>query len=142
MKKRSLTDLYRTDPDVEKHGVWWDSGAGQFRIRRAGGDNVKYKRRLESLFKPYRRAIANNLMPEDKADELLRQLYAETIVTDWDEEVANTVSPSTGKLYGPYTVEACLLLWKDLPALWEDHKAIANELAVYRKDLLEEESGN
>jgi len=128
---------FQTSARHEQEGIELDLGeAGIFRIARAGGANKRYQKRLEALLKPYRRAIQTETMSNEKAQELLAQVYAETVILGWD----NVTGPDDEPL--EFNVENCTKLLIDLPDLFRTIRETAENAALYRETILEEDAGN
>lgn len=103
-KAQALVDPYagsRTDPALEREGVWIDFGVFKIRIARAGGANKEYKKALTLKVQPYRRMIAAGTLSEEKAQTLKSEVFIETIVKGWmvqqedDTWVAGVHDPKT-----------------------------------------------
>jgi len=76
-------DIFGTDQSLEKTGVWLDYTDFKFKIASTGSGNEKYKRVLKLVFKPYERQVQQNLLGDEKAEELLIKVFAKSIVLDW-----------------------------------------------------------
>jgi hypothetical protein len=133
----SIYEAFETDPDLEKQGIDIDYGDFKFKIARAGGANKKYQKRLEALTRPYRRAIQTETMDNAKADELIMQAFAQTVVLDWE----GVTDKETGELI-PFSSQACLKLFKALPDLFTDIREQATKWNMFKKDVQEEDSKN
>lgn len=75
-----LKKAFGTDKTKEMEGVKVTFGALTFYIARAGGANKEFAKVLEEKTRPYRRMIVNEVMPDETAEQLLKETYAETIV--------------------------------------------------------------
>lgn len=134
---RTIYGLFKNSDKSEQEGIVVDYGeAGKFRIARAGGSNRKYARRLEQISKPHRAAIRSEVLPDELANKLLIQVFAETIVLGWEGVLAEDGSPL------PFSVPNCVKLFEDLPDLFQDLREQANKGALFRQALLEADSGN
>ena len=121
----------------EKDGVELDlDGVGVFQIARAGGSNRQYTKRLERILNPHRRAIQSKTLSNEKADALLAQAYAETVVLSW-----TGVSGRDGEEL-PFNKENCMQLLIDLPDLFTVIKETAENESLYRATVIEDDSGN
>lgn len=130
-------DAFLNSDDHEKNGVELDlDGVGKFQIARAGGGNKQYTKRLERILKPHRRAIQTNTLSIEKADALLAQAYAETVVLRWEG-----VSGRDGESL-PHNKENCIQLLIDLPDLFRVIRETADNEALYRATILEDDGGN
>lgn len=132
----SAFDVFGTDKEAEVNGVEIDYGTFSITIARAGGANKKYTRALEAASKPYRRAIQTGTIQTETLNNILREVYAKTVVLSW-----KNVKDSNGQEV-PCTVEGITWLFKELPDLFEDIQAQASNLALFRTQKLDEELGN
>jgi len=124
---------FRTDPEREKAGIWVQYGpAGKFLLARAGGSNKEYAVRLEQLTRQHLKSIQHGMLDPVLADEILRQVYAEKVIRDWEG-----VTDEDGNLL-PFSVANCVKLLKDLPELFRLIVEDAQGFELYRTGLLEE----
>lgn len=133
-----LYDKLETDRDLETgSGVVLDYGDGvKIRIHRAGGSNQKFTNRQTVLIKPFQRQINNDTLPPEKGRELNIQLYAETVIVGWEGVTDRDGNPL------PFTKENAIRVMTDLPDLFSDLVASANDRALFRKAEQEEAAGN
>ena len=74
----------KTDPALEKDGVWIDyKGGVSLRCRRANSDNVEYCAAFERMLKKHGRSIENDALPMKEVNRLMAEIYADTVVTEW-----------------------------------------------------------
>lgn len=133
----STYSKFATDVDLEKNGITLDLGsAGKFVIARAGGSNERFKRAIQRASRPFRRAIANETMEEKQADEIAAKAFAQTVVLDW-----SGVTGPDGKPL-PFSVENAVKLFTDLPDLFAEIRRAAADGSLFRKEILEADSGN
>lgn len=132
----SIYQQFRTNPEIEQNGVTIDYGDFKFMIARAGGANRRYEQALEKKARPFRRALANDLLPNSRQREILMEVFAETVVLGWEgirgedgEEISH--SPA-----------ACLQLFKDLPDIFDDIKEQAERAALFRVSTRETQAKN
>lgn len=136
-KKSSLYSSFATNKGVEKEGVIIKYGEDtSIRIARAGGSNTAFSRRYEVLMRPYRRLVQTGQMDQEVQAEVMRQLYAETVVRGWEG-----VTDQNGNDL-PFTVENCVKLFKDLPDLFDDIVTHSLNAALYREEIREADSKN
>lgn len=154
-----LKQQFKTDADLEKQGIVIDYGEARIRIARAGGANQKFAKRLEAVTKPYKRAIQTETMDTQKGNELLQQVYAETVVLDWetktgendrgeaifetgiDPEDAGEDPEADGSLLAVNS-ENILKVFKNLPDLFQDLQEQAQKSALFRQEIMEADAGN
>lgn len=142
----SMYDQFKTDPDSEKDGIWVDYGEFRVRVGYAGGANKDFQKTMERLARPFRRAIATDSLPADKAEDILREAYARAIVKAWevkdeDGEFVSGIEGPDGDVVEP-SVENILATLVALPKLYEDLKSQAGSWSLFKASLREEASGN
>jgi len=135
-----LTNLYSafaTSKEVEKEGVIIKYGeATSIRIARAGGSNTAFSLRYEVLMRPYRRLAQTGQMDKEVQAEIMRQLYAETVVRGW-----KGVADREGSVLD-FSVANCVQLFKDLPDLFDDIVNHSLNASLFREEVREEDSKN
>lgn len=144
--KGGMYGQFKTDENLETKGVEIDYGTFCITLARAGGANKRYSRVLERLTKPHRRALATETMDPDRAAEILRESYAEAIVLKWETKVDGAFKPgieakSGGKLL-PVNVKNIMETFANLPDLFTDIQTMANQIALFREEILEDDAGN
>lgn len=140
----SLYKTFKTSGDLEKTGIYLQYGFVdddperpiRILIARAGGSNTKFARILEAKTKPYRRAIQTETMDPKMADNIFREVYAESVVLGWDN-----VSDVDGVAL-PFSKENVVKVFTDLPDLYADVREQANKAALFREAVLEEDAKN
>lgn len=141
----SIRSMFGTDAKTEREGVWLDFGEFQVRAARAGGANKKYQRTLEEIGRPHRRAMQLDLMDNDLAIDILRQVYARSVITGWqtkiNDEFVDGIDDGDGSVK-PMSEENILAIFRELPDLFDSIQADASSIALYRSSLREEASGN
>lgn len=140
----SIRSMFGTDAKTEREGVWLDFGEFRVRAARAGGANKKYQRTLEELSRPHRRAMQLDLMDNDLAMDILRQVYARSVITGWqtkvDGELVDGIEGKDGLV--PVSEENILAIFRELPDLFDSVQVDASKIALYRTKLREEAEGN
>ena len=142
----SLYNTFKTDAVREAEGFPIEYDDFRVTIARAGGANKAYAKVLEARTKPYRRAIALEIMDNDRSLEILREVYSETIVKDWETKVdgkwkKGIEAEGETKLL-PVTAKNILLTLNNLPDVFLDLKDAAEKLTLWRADLRETEAEN
>lgn len=140
-----LYSQFQTDSDLEKTGVVIDYGSFRVLVARAGGSNTDFMRVLTAKTKPHRRAIQTDTMDPKLAQAIEREVFAETVIKDWETEadggwVRGIESPDGGLL--DVTVDNLVRTFENLPDLYTDLKEQANKVALFRKKELEEDAKN
>lgn len=148
----NMFDQFETDANLETDGIWLDYGDFRVKIARAGGSNKRYLSYAETKTKPFRRAIAAGTMPEERSRALLFDIFAKTIILDW--QVADGVDEDTGDTIWKqgihkkgggvldFTPENVLMTFKLLPAIFFDIQQAAESIALFRKQEMEEDGKN
>jgi hypothetical protein len=139
-KERTLMDLYKQfkmNEVCEKDGITLDYGDGvEIKIARAGGANKKYTKAIERMARKYRRQIQLSTLAEDVAKKLWINIYAETIVLNW-----KGVKDENGKKLS-FSKDNCVKLFTDLPDLFADIQAQAQNLDLFRNEIREIDAKN
>ncbi len=133
----SIYRKFKTDSTVETEGVVLDYGDGvRIRVARAGGANKAYLKAIERLSRKYRRQIQLDVLDEETARRLLREIYAETVVLGWEGVTDEAGEPM------PFTRENCVKLLTDLPDLFADVQAQAANAALFKAEIDEADAKN
>lgn len=153
----SMYSQFKTDAKLEAKGVVIDYGAFRVTIARAGGSNTRYRKALESESKPYRRALATETIDPEVAEDIMRRVYAQTIVLNWEVNENYGKKGPNGEPFeakwkkgieGPegdilqVTEKNLVMTFKNLPDLFTDLQQQASKIALFRQDLLESDAGN
>lgn len=140
-----LRKMFGTVPTLEMDGVVVEYAPGvEVKVARAGGGNKKYSRVLNRLTKPYRRAIESGTLDEEVGENLLRETFAISILTDWTgftkDLITNNDEDASEAL--PFNKDNAMAVLKAQPNLFNDIKEVSSRLDAYRVETLESESGN
>lgn len=147
----SMFEQFETNPALETEGVWIDYGDFRVRVGRAGGANKKYLSIAELKTKPFRRAIQARTMPEERSRTLIYEIYAKTVILDWqvadgEDENGDTKwksgIPKKGGGTLDFTEENVINAFKQLPALFTDIQQCAEDIALFRKEEMEADAKN
>lgn len=143
----TMYNTFKTDPELEKKGVWTDYGSFRVLLSRAGGANKKFQKLLERLTRPHQKAIQTGAFDNDRATALMREVYATTVVLGWEVKVEGEwvkgIEPSDpGSDLLPMTKENLLATFEELPDLFQDLTEQAGNAMLYRTFLLEESAKN
>ena len=146
--KVNVNDIYATfltDSKLEAEGKWLDYGMVKVRIARSGGANKRFARLLEAKTKPYQRAIKTETIDPEIAERIMREVFAETVVTGWQtkigEEWQNKVVTRTGEVLG-YSAANVARVFQELPDLFADVQAQAQSVTNFREASREANAGN
>lgn len=137
---------YKTNPKLEKDGVWVDYGPNEdlpgnpnmrFLVARAGGSNLQYEKAMEHLTKPFRRLIQSGNLSNAQAKDLQRQAFLSACLRGW-EGISMPGSPDPL----PFSTENAQKLFQEVPDILTGLIAEADGAAIYRETILEEDLGN
>lgn len=124
----TLWDVFGTDPQLEKEGVWIDLGKyGKFLLARAGGANRSFQAAVEVAMRPHRALIEAGKLDEDLAEQLLIPVFAKTIVRGW--EAVRNKPPMKGFL--EFNQENAAWLLTELPELFRRLKKEADTIQLF-----------
>lgn len=138
----NLFKQFATDPQAEKDGIRFEIGVNSqgetiaFQIARAGGQNVRYVKAIEAKTKPYRMQIQAGTIDPEIAARLMRDVFAESVVIGWEG-----VEDENGQLL-TYSPEAAATLFEQLPELYALLQEQAQNVALYRKEVLDNVAKN
>ena len=143
----SMYQLFQTNPDLEKNGVIIDYGQFRVTLARAGGANKKFGRLLEARTKPHKRSIQTETMDPEKGLDIMREVYAETIVLNWetkqDEKFVQGIEDQNDpSRVIPLTKENLVATFKALPDLFSDLQEQAMKAALFRDEVREDDAKN
>ena len=142
----SLRSQFKTSPKLETEGVWLELGNTRIRLARAGGQNQKYNAAMEKVSKLHRRAIENELLSSEKSLAILRDVYADTVVLDWETNIGTEDNPNwvegiepetPGADLLPVTRENIIATFKELPDLFLECKRTAEKMMYFSQSLLD-----
>lgn len=142
----SLYGQFKTDPNVERNGVIIDYGIFRVTVARAGGANKKFAKLLEARTKPFKRAIQTETMDPDQALNILRRVYAETIILNWETNVNDKfkvgIEAEDGSKLLPFNADNVELTLKNLPDIFMDLQEQAGKMALFLATIREENEEN
>lgn len=141
---------FGTDDNLETNGIWLDYGEFRVKIARAGGANKKFLSYVEQKTKPLRRAIQAGALSEERSAALFYEIYAKTIVLDWqiadgkkgEETVWKKGIHKKGGGVLEVTPENIVLTFKLLPNLFANIKEAAETMTLFRVEELEADAKN
>lgn len=118
---------YTMDADLEAGAgvtVQYPNGMA-FTIRRAGGTNTAFQKRVQAVAKTYRHGFDG--MDEDKARGLLAEIYADTVIVGWSGV------KSEGRDV-PFTRDAAVALLSGYPELMMSLKRDAEDPGLFQAE--------
>ena len=149
-----LRAQFATDHSLETTGIIIDYGTDRVKIARAGGANKAFVRLLDIKTKPFRRAIAVGAFDNEHSLLIMREIYAEAVILDWEHNTGTLTEPKwekgidpkdagmTGKGLLPVTVENVMKVFINLPDLFMDLQQQAQAGALFRTEINEADLGN
>ena len=145
---------FRSDIGAEQEGVILDYGPFRVTIARAGGSNKAYERILESLTKPYRRAIQLETLDAKVSEKIMKEAMAKAVILNWEvlvdaDGLLNAEGqdwkqgleyPDTGDLL-PFSWENVMevLQHKEIQNLYHDLRVQSGKEALFLQTRREEE---
>ena len=141
----SLFKTFKTDKSLEKNGIWLDYDDFKVKIGRAGGDNRAYLKAVDRKFSPHRRSIQSGFFSEEKAQKLLQEVYAETVILDFetkkDGKFVKGIPTESGEIL-PVNAGNVASLLEALPDFFKDIQVCAEQQANFRVEGLEKDVKN
>lgn len=148
----NMWQQFSTDPKVEKEGVWLDYDTFRVKVTHAGQTNKKYTKLLETLTRSHRRQIANGTFSNERSLAIMHQVYAETVVMDWETVVGEDnaiherifergIQAKDGTIL-PFTKDNVVAVFKALPRLFLDIRDQSESIVNFRSEEIEEEAKN
>lgn len=145
----SLSNQFKTDKKAEIEGKRVEYAENKdgtiptFIIGRANRTNRRYSQALERLTKPHRAALKLNSLPKEKAEEIWRDVFIEGNLHGWENvKMSDVTGNEQDEGYAEFTKENAVLLFKNLPDLYDDLSGRANDAAEFRIASMEEEAKN
>ena len=135
---KSPYEVFKTDTDLEKAGIWLDYGDFKIRIARAGGSNSAYSTMLTKVMRPIQRRLDLNLVTDEEARKKLAVVFARTVLLTWED-----VADEDGEEM-EFSVDNAVKLLTDLPDLLTDIMSQATQSILFRpfEEEAEDISGN
>jgi hypothetical protein len=149
--------MFKTDEKLEQEGIILDYGDFRVKIAHAGGSNKKFKNLLSARLKPYERQLAIGTMDDEVAAQVIREVYADSIILNFEtkkvievqegeqgepkEEWVTGVPAEDGAVL-PYNRDSVCTIFKNIPRLFQDVKAQAENFSLFRAIEVAENSGN
>jgi hypothetical protein len=140
-----MYEQFKTDSSLETEGVIVDYGQFRVTIARAGGGNKRFVKVLEAKTKPFKRAIQTETMDNERGLDVLREVYAEAIILNWEtkkgDKFVQGIESEEGEIL-PFNKENVLATFRNLPDLFLDIQDQAGKAAIFRQAVREIDSGN
>lgn len=133
-----MTDVFKTfgsDASLEQSGVWVEIEGKRFKIARAGGSNLEFAKAMRKKIGPFQRAIQNDRMDEIIARKLVREVFVDTVLKNWEG-----VEGPDGPI--PYSKENALMLLEKLPNLMFLLQQKAEQFETFQQEEIEDDAKN
>lgn len=141
----SMYKQFESDQNAEQNGIVLDYQTFRVTVARAGGSNKKFQKTLEAVTRPYLRAIKTETIDPDKANELMIQTYADSIILGWetlrDGQWVRGIESKDGELL-PFTKANVAATLTALPNLYDDIREQAANAVLFRLSTREAAAGN
>lgn len=132
----TLYEVYTTDESLEQgEGIDLEFGDTVFEVRRAGGRNREYQAELRKLTRPLRRQIENDLMTPDQYMQILRRVFARTVVLGWRHKPTGKPVITTPQGELEFNEANFLKVMSDLPDLWDQIFEQCTQMSNFRHDM-------
>jgi hypothetical protein len=142
----SLEKLFKTNKKMEREGILIDYGPNEdlpgdpppsirFRVARSGGSNVAYSKVLERITKPWKRALQNGQVSNERAKEMDREAFIEACLLGWE-------NVTLGGQVLEFSAANAKVLFETLPDMYDDLREQAGSSALFREETREADLGN
>jgi len=136
-----LRKIFKTDQAAEVDGVEVDVSVNdhnglpiKIRISRMSASNKRYTKELNRVTKPHQSAIQNDAMDNDLARKMLRDVFVDTILLGWSNLPKSELTGNDkDKEELEFTRENALLLFNEMPDLYDDWELRATKAAAFRE---------
>lgn len=127
-------ESYITDKEIEsQEGIWLKfPNDRKIHVLRAGGGNSKYARYFNSAIKPYRRQMDRGLLDPEKSNEILVDVYVETVILGW-----SGIKDVNGNEI-PYGKGVAREFFTAYPELFNDVVSFAGDAALFQNEQAKE----
>lgn len=128
--KTNLDSKFKTDPVLEKEGIWVRfSSEVSFLVRRMGGANTsKLKASYAKFCKPYAYQIQTDSLDEAKDRELQIKVFVDACLINWEGIIIDGEEV-------PFSFEKAVDLFEALPEVFDFVRKAASDFNGYREDL-------
>ena len=142
-------DKFKVDTGLEQKGIVLDYTEFRITIARAGGNNKRYDKVLEAKSRPYLRAIQTETMDNDRAEQLLKEVYANCVILNWEilqkggKYKKGLENPADGEHLAFNEANVLVVLTApELKDLWVDIRNQAQKASLFRASIEEARAGN
>jgi len=147
---KSLRKAFKTSPKLETEGIFLELANARIKVRRAGGANTAFNNAMSKIAEQHKRAIATGLITDEKAKQVLYEVYAEHVVIDWETNLgteanpvwAQGIEPEDGDDLLPVTFENVVAFFREMPDFFLEVKETAESVQNFREALVKHIAGN
>ena len=137
----SLRKTFKTDQTAEVEGVWIEVGINdhngkpqRIKISRMSRSNKRYTKELERVTRPHSSAIANESLDNELAMKMLREVFVDTVMMDWDNIPKSELTGNDDDTeLLDFSRENVLALFDELPDAYDDWESRAKKSAAFRE---------
>jgi len=141
----SLYKAYKTSEKLETEGVTFELYGNRVTMARAGSGNPDFVSAMAKKTQPYRRQIAQGSMDPKEELRVLREVYAETVILNWEIKVGEQwkqgIETEDGGVI-PFNKDNVIRTLTALPELFIELQGLASNAAQYRAEDLQDDAGN
>ncbi|NQS89949.1 hypothetical protein HQ584_09185 [Patescibacteria group bacterium] len=136
--------MFETDTNLEKTGIWIDYGSFRIKTAFAGGANTKHERLMTAKTKPHLHSIQSQTIDKELERKISVDVWSETVFLDWETTDAKTgkvenilLSKKGEKL--KFSKENVKKIMNDLPKLFQDLQRQSLNFNLFKQDIVEED---
>ena len=128
----NISDM-QADPVAEETGIDLAFGNGRFiTVKRSGSSNREYRACMKRVFEPHQKPGGALSTTDDVATELLKEVYAESIVVGW-----KGFKDGEGKDI-PYTKANCIALFENADEIFDHVQTEASRFSNFARKEIED----
>lgn len=141
----SLFKTFKTDSKLETEGVTFEIADTRVTMSKAGVGNPAYATAMTKRTQAHRRQISRGELSPEQELNILRQVYADSIILNW--EIRNGDGwrqgiPAEDGSIRPFNKDNVVAVLTELPELFLELQNLASNFQNYRAETLEADSGN
>ena len=135
-KAESIFDLFGTNEQAEKTGVWLKYGNAEFLLARAGGSNDAFTNALSVVMRPHARRLKLGRVKAKEANELAMGPFVDHVLLGWKNVVLKDGSVL------PYSKDNAKQLLTDIPDLYGQLMEDAQATSTFAPEDISDIAGN
>jgi hypothetical protein len=121
-KPRNLYELYETDKDMEKKGIYLKFADSKFKVKRAGGSNRDFDTIFEARTREFQHKLQIASLTQEHQDDILMDVYFDAVMLGWED-----VTDRAGERLEFNKVNFKKVMG-DLPDLWNGLRSQASNM--------------